>query len=385
MTNTFFERLPEWSRWKHRILSSYLPRFVGILGSRHPTIGYIDGFAGAGRYGNPPQDGSPLIAARLATELSQQGKPYGLRCINVEPEFYDDLCAATSAFPTPLVTNLQGTFREHLPHILDLLGTQPALFFLDPFGDKGMEWEAIRQIAARPEDLKTELLINFYITKIDRDAGWIDSTCRPKTAQSFVRLLNELMGTDAWQPLVEQHREQGARMAAITDLYLGRLARTFGGFAAACPIRTGGGRLKYYIVHVTRHPRGSREMSDVVYRTEHAYDEERRRHAEASTRQLELPFESPAAPEDADGQLERNLAEAIAALAARYGRLSLGGIQDALTLTWFGQAVERHYRAACKLLLADGRLLRTADGQRIDVKTVFAFSGSTAAMASVSR
>jgi three-Cys-motif partner protein len=99
----FFDQRREWSRWKHELLRRYLPKFAGILGSRFSTIYYVDAFAGAGTYGgDPPTPGSPIIAATLGNAIEQSGKwKYQLRCINVEPhpQHYQELCAATSAFP----------------------------------------------------------------------------------------------------------------------------------------------------------------------------------------------------------------------------------------------------------------------------------------------
>jgi three-Cys-motif partner protein len=81
---------------------------------------------------------------------------------------------AISTYRPPTVTNLNGTFQQHLPHILDLVGWDPALFFLDPFGYKGMDWGALQQVAARARQssrAKTELLVNFNVGLVDRGAG----------------------------------------------------------------------------------------------------------------------------------------------------------------------------------------------------------------------
>jgi three-Cys-motif partner protein len=139
--SSFFDYRREWSHWKHEILRRYLPKFAGILGSRYPTISYVDCFAGAGIYkGDPPVPGSPLIAAELAQTIGQSEKwPYALNCINVEPSLahFDELCAATSAYPPSVVRNFRGTFNECLSDILAMIEKSPSLFFWIPLVTRG--------------------------------------------------------------------------------------------------------------------------------------------------------------------------------------------------------------------------------------------------------
>jgi three-Cys-motif partner protein len=146
MTEEFFERKREWSRWKHRLLQRYLGHFSGIVGSAHSTVYYIDGFAGEGRYKDPPEDGSPVIAAKIAADAVAKGRSFTLRCINIEPEGYDELCASTATFDPSLVENLKGTFADNLDSVLERIGNNPTLFFLDPCGHKGMEWNVVMRI-----------------------------------------------------------------------------------------------------------------------------------------------------------------------------------------------------------------------------------------------
>ena len=139
----FFDERREWSFWKHEILRRYLPKFAGKIGSKFQLVYYVDGFAGAGNYGGSnPAPGSPLLAARLAADIRRSGKwKYELRCINTEPEdeVFEDLTGATTEFAAPAVLNLKGTFAQHLPRILEEIGASPTLFFLDPFGYRGIE------------------------------------------------------------------------------------------------------------------------------------------------------------------------------------------------------------------------------------------------------
>jgi three-Cys-motif partner protein len=364
----FFDRRREWSRLKHEILRRYLPKFAAILGSVHPTVYYVDGFAGAGTYeqdgDGPPVPGSPLIAAALATTMgATQKRAYGLRCINVEPKarYSGELCQATAVYANGVVGNLRGTFKQRLPEILESVRTYPTLFFLDPFGYKGMEWDAMLQLAQRAtrEQAKTELLINFNVSKIDRGGGWLDSYGQP-AAPSFLQGLNQLYGTNAWQEIENSGLPVEERNDKLTELYMDRLSQAFHGIVASYPVRTIDGRLKYYLLHLTRHRRGCREMSYVIRKVDDAYIAERARLEASKPLHLGLggAFDPPPPPDprEQEAELIGRLAADIYRVGKKRGGLTFGGVQDALAVKWFAQADVPHFRHACALLIRQGRI-----------------------------
>lgn len=348
----FFDQRREWSRWKHRLLERYLGKFAGILGSRYPTIFFVDGFAGAGRYCSPSEDGSPVIAARLAAQPSANHRPYTLRCVNVEPENFEELVLATSEVAPGLVENRRGTFREHLDGILAAVGPSPALFFLDPYGHKGMEWDVVSRIAGRSRaGLKTEVLVNLAAPKIDRDGGWINSTKR--AAPAFVNRLNALFGTADWQDIYRRHRVQRDRIEALTSLYMGRLAEAFDGAAARFAVRSIDGKLKYFIIHGTHSQIGVRAMSDAVFRVSEEYRIEQAT-VRASSAQANLFPELEQTEASEDARIIEDLTSEIRGLRSHHSQPTFLEIQNALLGRWFGRAIEKHFRAACKLLVASG-------------------------------
>lgn len=383
MANTgFFDYRREWSRWKHEILRRYLPKFAGILGSRHATIYYIDGFAGAGSYRdkkvptNPSVPGSPLIAAQLAHEIISSGRwPYELRCVNLEPNAsnFAALTTVLGAYQPPLVNNLSGTFRQNLDEILRVIGGHPALFFLDPFGYKGMEWDAMCSLASRSAQHKTELIVNFNVGKVDRDAGWLRSRGHP-AAPAFVRSLNELMGTDDWQKIAVAALPKDQRDVQLTMLYCQRLADIFHGTVCRYPVRTIDGKLKYFILHVTAHLRGAREMSDVLYRVGNEYESERERVQVSRGKQLSLfdALDPQPTAEAVRADVVAKLSLDICALGRKRGRISFGNLQDLLVEEWFARAITPHYREACKQLIREGQILREKE-TGIDDRTILVF------------
>jgi three-Cys-motif partner protein len=124
-SDEFFNERRLTSKLKHLVLKRYVKEIAYHLGSTNPTVYYVDGFAGLGTYGPPPEDGSPLLIARLARELRIVPKPVRLRCINVEakPKFFKSLEEATREFvPDVIDKNIHSTFVEAIPEILTHLG-----------------------------------------------------------------------------------------------------------------------------------------------------------------------------------------------------------------------------------------------------------------------
>ena len=356
MTDDFFAQKREWSRWKHRLLHRYLAQFAGIVGSTHHTVYFIDGFAGEGRYKDPPEDGSPIIAANIAVQ-TPASRGYTLRCINIEPEHYDELRNVTAAYGSSVVDNREGTFRDNLDAVLSEIGTHPALFFLDPMGHKGMEWDVVTRIIGRARYAITEILLNFYITRIDVHAGFLHSTA--PVAAEFVKRLDALFGTEEWRAIWDGTPAQDERMLKLSDLYMARLQRAFaaaapdaaGAVAARYAVKTLDGKLKYFVMYGTRHRRGARAMSNAVFRVTMEYEDAKAAAKKAAIEargQLSfLPAETAPSEQEIDDSIVADLVPAILKTAPRGTPLTLADLEDVLLGEWFGRAVEKHYRRAC--------------------------------------
>lgn len=362
MTEGFFEQRREWSRWKHRLLKRYLGQFSAIVGSAHKALYYVDAFAGEGKYKEPPEEGSPVIAATIAADAAEKKRAFSLQCINIEPKFYDELCASTAEFSRSLVENRKGTFADNLDSVLTTIGKQPALFFLDPFGHKGMEWEVVMRIIGRSPGAITEVLLNFFITKIDLHAGYLRS--KEKQAAKFVARLDALFGTTEWQALWGSTDVQEERILKLTDLYMGRLAKALAaagtrGITTRYAVRTRKGGLKYFIIYGTRHPRGARAMSEAVFKVTADYDDAQAADAKAEADSAPQPSlfvpEGRPTPEESDAAIVQGLMPEILALSATRKRFKLADLEEALLPSWFGRAIMKHYRRACICLVEQGK------------------------------
>ena len=270
MKHEHFRELKEWSERKHELVLSYLKGFVRILGgSTKGIVYYIDGFAGPGIYEDGSK-GSPIRAAEYTETLF--GKHYQLYCINVEvdPVHSKNLGRSTAPYQK-FVTNYKGTFGDHVDTILSRIESRPAIFFLDPFGLKGVEWKHINPMLKRSHI--TEVLLRINPKDISRLAGFAcsDSSGAVKKCQ----ILTDLYGFPDSERWVEVWRDKGIQ--GLVDLYIKRLLDATlqdGGKSYVCSyaIRSIEGQLKYHLIFTTRHPKGAILMSDIIHGREKCYE-----------------------------------------------------------------------------------------------------------------
>ncbi|MBN2222776.1 MAG: three-Cys-motif partner protein TcmP [Vallitaleaceae bacterium] len=269
MTHEHFDELRDWSERKHDLLMKYLGGFVRILGKSTGTVYYVDGFAGPGICSDGGL-GSPTKAAKYAETL--RNRNYQLRCIYVEEDQnnFQNLIETIEEYNV-YATCLQGRFEDHLDTILSTISDNPTIFFLDPFGIKGIEWQCIQPVLNRK--WITEILIRINPKDISRLAGHSDSTT--KSAEAKRNVLTDLYGFDTsheWEVIWKSEGTHG-----LVNLYTNQILRTLGdyrGKSYVClyPIRSIEGILKYYLLFGTCHPKGATLMSRIIYKRERSYE-----------------------------------------------------------------------------------------------------------------
>ncbi len=150
-----FDSFDDHTLLKHAILRSYLFQWASIHlrreggGGRHPRVVFVDGFAGEGR-DREGHDGSPIIAARVASDV--RGAPPERKLVHnarmrvgaVESDparfraMSQSLAVDTEDAPLDFMLR-EGSFADHVEELCDWAGGFPTLWFLDPFGVKGLE------------------------------------------------------------------------------------------------------------------------------------------------------------------------------------------------------------------------------------------------------
>ena len=220
------------------------------------------------------EDGSPLIAAKWAKRVSIDRRYDVVRCINVERDAkcFADLEHELAPW-RDLVTNLQGSFADKLPYVLEEIGEDPAFFFLDPFGVNGIEMDVLAPLIDR--EGKTELLIHFSDKTFLRMAGHLDENGERlpvgfKLAESKLAKLDSFIGTKRWRLLwARPDVDTEQAIAGTVDLYLGVLRDRGFTYAHQIPIRDHySDRPSYRLIFCTRSAHGVDLMSDRACRYE---------------------------------------------------------------------------------------------------------------------
>jgi three-Cys-motif partner protein len=179
----FFQRPQLQSRRKHRLLSRYLPPWAAKLSQRSQVLYCIDGFAGAGKYSETDEAGSPLMMARLIDQAASWKNSPTLRVIAVEPN--RRLFASLERLVRPWVE--QGSMILHqapfdgplVQRILEEIGGAPAYFFLDPFDQTDLPRPVLDLVLSRREP--TDVTVNFNGPALYRMAARL---CEPQRAES---------------------------------------------------------------------------------------------------------------------------------------------------------------------------------------------------------
>lgn len=254
------ESLLPWSRWKHAILIEYLKAMSAIMRS-WKMIYYVDGFAGPGIYTKDNAIGSPVLAAKHAQELARTNALYELQCLNVELDdsVFQNLERSTNEY-SDYVTNRHGDFGQFVPEILGMIGDKPTLFFLDPIGLKGLEWQALLPIFHR--EAKTELLIRFDAQTATRLTG---------KDTSLHGTFNAILGEDNsnyWRDyLANCHQGAQVHRECLTKAYEDKLVKHFP-YVGRIPILSSDDALKYYLLFATKSLKGMQVMNDVCFATQ---------------------------------------------------------------------------------------------------------------------
>lgn len=148
-----FEEFQGHTLLKHLILRNYLQAWGAKLRRPDRAIWFVDAFAGEGRdgAGNP---GSPLIAAQLASSFKADGLGR-MRVLAIERNRtrFSRLEVNLRPYVEARVADVRrGTLDEFIDLLMPFIGDKPALFFLDPFGVRGLFADLFDKLLAGPQN-----------------------------------------------------------------------------------------------------------------------------------------------------------------------------------------------------------------------------------------
>ena len=276
--NFFDDEQHEASRLKIQAFEKYLQPFAYKVLHYYPRLWVVDGFAGAGQYGPEANEapGSPLVAARFAHDynIKNARAQKQMRLINVERDLatFRRLEIAVAGFK-PLVTNIHGRFQDRLDDVMQLVGREPTLIFLDAFGMESADIRLIEEILNRRggNSTITELLIHFSDRTLARVAGNLTSTPRSvqakRAGQTKLRRMDEMIGTPWWRgaftnPQLSTAKE---RCDAAAEIYMQQLRQRGIRFVHELQMRDAyDASPRYRLIFTTRSAHGSFLMSDIA-------------------------------------------------------------------------------------------------------------------------
>ncbi|WP_334078138.1 three-Cys-motif partner protein TcmP [Paenibacillus sanfengchensis] len=167
--NGHFNKKDIQTHLKHILLEDYLKNWSQVLanaskGRKITEVNFVDGFAGRG-YFDDGKMGSPQIAIHRLLHFQnllqeEYGNALKFNIFNVEndQDYFHEL--EKIKFSSPLssqIHNLHGKFEDHLDDLIYRTKGKPTLYFIDPFGYKGVLMNDMRKILSHPSN---ELLIN---------------------------------------------------------------------------------------------------------------------------------------------------------------------------------------------------------------------------------
>lgn len=251
--NAFFGRPKQQSMVKARIVTGYFVAWARVMANnaiRYPRrwpqrFSYVDLFAGRGRYEDGTASTPTMVLQRAIAEPAIADRVVIL-LNDVDPDACTELRRAVAETPgvdrlatAPLVTNMRvdTDLARQLERPL-----VPTLFFLDPWGYKGLSLDLI---SAAVKDRGSECILFFNFNRINMHLG------NPTTQQS----LADLLGPDRLRGLLPriQRVSGGDReelvMGAAEDALRDSGAEYIRGFRF---MDDAGGKTSHYIIHAAK-------------------------------------------------------------------------------------------------------------------------------------
>lgn len=253
--------LDEHTKVKHQILEKYFRTWIQKLSSRNSTLAYFDCFAGKGVYNNG-EPGSPIIVMKAAQEKIDQLpnlKKFICSFIENNKENYDVLTQEVlkCKLDCPDVESniILGDFQSTITEFLDDYEGKlmiPILYFIDPFGWKGISFNVINRILTHRFSEILFVLMTYEI------ARWCESSLHEDS-------LKMLYGGDEWKEAKKYIVEK--RHEALVQIYEDKIKNeTDASYVWSFGVNDSNmmKRTKYYIIYATHHIDGLRIMKNIM-------------------------------------------------------------------------------------------------------------------------
>lgn len=257
MPESFFDEPEEQSRVKAEIVVNYFGAWSRIMGKHAERIGYLDFFAGPGRYKTGEKSTPLLILERALASEDLTDRLVSL-FNDANPDFTSMLKTEIEELPgierlkhQPQI--ITGEISDDLIEHFEQIKTIPSLSFIDPWGYRGLSLRLIRAVI---KDWGCEVVFFFNYNRINMGIAnnLVESHMQALFGEERLASLRQEIG-----PLKPEDREARVRRA------LGEALEEMGGrFLISFRFRGQGGRVSHYICFVSKHQLGYSIMKSVM-------------------------------------------------------------------------------------------------------------------------
>ena len=258
--NSFFYQPRERSQVKTRIVVKYFSSWATIMTRRtkRPKIGYVDLFAGPGKYEDGTES-TPLLVLKKACEDDDIRNKLVSVFNDMNSEHAQNLQDVIASSPEvsmlkwePCVYNTE--VDEELAKVFESMKTIPTLFFVDPFGYKGLSIQLINSFV---RNWGCDCIFFFNYNSINRSI----------TIEAVEEHIDALFGKDRADELrsLPLSVEPPDRESSIIKALSQSLKENAGEFVLPFRFRDERGtRTSHYLIFVSKHIRGYNIMKDIM-------------------------------------------------------------------------------------------------------------------------
>jgi three-Cys-motif partner protein len=247
---------------KHFFLERYLERVAYNIYSFAERFVYVDGFSGPWRSKDEKREDTSFVIAlqklrHIKEGFAKRGRAVDFRCFFVErdTESYQELAKSIQDFNGIQIEARNASFEDSIREILQFVGRDFALVFIDPTGWTGFP---LRRIAELLRHSPGEVIINFMFDDINRHL----TDPRPEQYAGFA----DFFAIDDWSEELARLCESGlTREQASLQLYMNQLKQIgrYPHVTYTRVLKPLSDRTYFYLIYATRHLKGLIEFRHV--------------------------------------------------------------------------------------------------------------------------
>lgn len=281
MSDNFFKKKREWSKYKDFILDYYLTPYLEKVKNLQKSIRIIDCCAGPGRF-EDGSDGSPLIIAKHIEGLYNRHVDIRGLFLEKKKRLFSKL--QTNLEPFSAIAGAKHIdFRRYIDDIRSLARSSTIFLYVDPYGIKELPFSELSDIysAIAEHNTSVEVLLNFNsaafvrcgLVALKMDTQAFDSE-EGDDEENFcnaegmsIEQMDLIAGGDYWKKIVSaQELTFSEKELKITELYMQQMNEYFP-MVCDFPVQKKYGQLpKYRLIYGTRHEDGMLLMNETMYK-----------------------------------------------------------------------------------------------------------------------